>query len=133
MNYEEDRKPMTLEEAILEMERRHELCGLPRFGPRLPISAGAAPRWQFRSDRSRSGMPERTLTQLWKVDVGPNRKAADAILHSRPAPADLVIITGMSGSGKQTALKAFEDLGFYAVDNLPDRVSCRSSPNSARH
>jgi len=41
-----------------------------------------------------------------------------------PAPgalarADLVVITGMSGSGKQTALKAFEDLGFYAVDNLP--------------
>jgi UPF0042 nucleotide-binding protein len=35
------------------------------------------------------------------------------------AAADLVIITGMSGSGKQTALKAFEDLGFYAVDNLP--------------
>ena len=35
------------------------------------------------------------------------------------ASADLVIITGMSGSGKQTALKAFEDLGFYAVDNLP--------------
>jgi UPF0042 nucleotide-binding protein len=33
--------------------------------------------------------------------------------------ADLVIITGMSGSGKLTALKAFEDLGFYAVDNLP--------------
>lgn len=32
---------------------------------------------------------------------------------------DLVIITGMSGSGKLTALKAFEDLGFYAVDNLP--------------
>lgn len=33
--------------------------------------------------------------------------------------SDLVIITGMSGSGKLTALKAFEDLGFYAVDNLP--------------
>lgn len=33
--------------------------------------------------------------------------------------ADLVIITGMSGSGKATALKVFEDLGFYAVDNLP--------------
>lgn len=37
----------------------------------------------------------------------------------KPAAADLVIITGMSGSGKLTALKAFEDLGFYAVDNLP--------------
>ena len=31
----------------------------------------------------------------------------------------LVIITGLSGSGKGTALKAFEDLGFYSVDNLP--------------
>lgn len=33
--------------------------------------------------------------------------------------ADMVVITGMSGSGKQTAMKAFEDLGFIAVDNLP--------------
>jgi RNase adapter protein RapZ len=33
--------------------------------------------------------------------------------------ADLVIITGISGSGKLTALRAFEDLGFNAVDNLP--------------
>ena len=33
--------------------------------------------------------------------------------------ADMVVITGMSGSGKQTAMKAFEDLGFFAVDNLP--------------
>ena len=32
---------------------------------------------------------------------------------------ELVIITGMSGSGKASALKAFEDLGYYSVDNLP--------------
>lgn len=31
----------------------------------------------------------------------------------------LVIVTGMSGSGKSVALKTFEDLGFYCVDNLP--------------
>ena len=31
----------------------------------------------------------------------------------------LVIITGMSGSGKASVLKAFEDLGYYCVDNLP--------------
>ena len=36
-----------------------------------------------------------------------------------PEQTELVIITGMSGSGKGTALKAFEDLGYYAVDNLP--------------
>jgi RNase adapter protein RapZ len=38
--------------------------------------------------------------------------------ESRPT-AELVIITGMSGSGKASALKAFEDLGYYCVDNLP--------------
>jgi UPF0042 nucleotide-binding protein len=32
---------------------------------------------------------------------------------------ELVILTGVSGSGKASALKAFEDLGFYCVDNLP--------------
>jgi UPF0042 nucleotide-binding protein len=31
----------------------------------------------------------------------------------------LVILTGLSGSGKSTVLKTFEDLGFYCVDNLP--------------
>lgn len=45
------------------------------------------------------------------------RKAPEA--QSEALHADLVIITGLSGSGKLTALKAFEDLGFYAVDNLP--------------
>lgn len=39
---------------------------------------------------------------------------------STPAPpAQLVIITGLSGSGKATALRAFEDLGYYCVDHLP--------------
>ncbi len=33
--------------------------------------------------------------------------------------AELVIITGLSGSGKGSVLKALEDLGFYSVDNLP--------------
>jgi UPF0042 nucleotide-binding protein len=32
---------------------------------------------------------------------------------------ELVIVTGISGAGKASALKAFEDLGFHAVDNLP--------------
>ncbi len=31
----------------------------------------------------------------------------------------LVILTGLSGSGKSTVLRAFEDMGFYCVDNLP--------------
>ena len=39
-------------------------------------------------------------------------------LDARPR-GELVIITGMSGSGKASVLKAFEDLGYYCVDNLP--------------
>jgi len=32
---------------------------------------------------------------------------------------EIVVITGLSGSGKGTVLRAFEDLGYYSVDNLP--------------
>lgn len=51
--------------------------------------------------------------------TAPNRKL-QAKTSSRPrGQAELVIITGMSGSGKASVLKAFEDLGYYCVDNLP--------------
>ena len=32
---------------------------------------------------------------------------------------DIMIVTGMSGAGKTAALKCLEDLGYYAIDNLP--------------
>lgn len=35
-----------------------------------------------------------------------------------PSP-QLVIVSGMSGSGKSVALKTFEDMGYYCTDNLP--------------
>ena len=63
-----------------------------------------------------SGMPLRS--KLKKAS-----HAAGKIVRGRKgeprAAAELVIITGMSGSGKASALKAFEDLGYYCVDNLP--------------
>ncbi len=37
----------------------------------------------------------------------------------RSPKSELVIITGLSGSGKGSVLKVLEDLGYYAVDNLP--------------
>jgi RNase adapter protein RapZ len=39
--------------------------------------------------------------------------------RARQEGRQLVILTGLSGSGKSTVLKAFEDMGFYCVDNLP--------------
>lgn len=48
-----------------------------------------------------------------KGSLKERRRASDV------EPRELVILTGLSGSGKASALKAFEDLGFYSVDNLP--------------
>jgi len=60
-----------------------------------------------------------------KVRKSPAQKGKRAT-KNRKTPArerqlspELVIITGMSGSGKASVLKAFEDLGYYCVDNLP--------------
>ncbi len=49
-----------------------------------------------------------------KVPNLPTVSAAD-----RASSPELVVITGISGAGKASVLKAFEDLGFYCVDNLP--------------
>jgi UPF0042 nucleotide-binding protein len=48
----------------------------------------------------------------------PRKKAAEPKEAPRHKP-ELVVITGLSGSGKGSVLKALEDLGFYSVDNLP--------------
>src|ERR1700722_7578358 len=39
-----------------------------------------------------------------------------------PALTDLVVITGFSGAGKSTAMAAFEDEGYFCVDNLPSEM-----------
>jgi UPF0042 nucleotide-binding protein len=59
-------------------------------------------------------MPVRKKTRKPAASDRTQRKTA-----SRDGRAELVVITGMSGSGKASVLKAFEDLGYYCVDNLP--------------
>ena len=38
--------------------------------------------------------------------------------HADRVP-DIVIITGMSGSGRTQAMHVFEDMGYFCIDNLP--------------
>ena len=38
------------------------------------------------------------------------------------ALTDLIVITGFSGAGKSTAMAAFEDEGYFCVDNLPSEM-----------
>lgn len=62
--------------------------------------------------------------------MSPKPRAARA-----PRRPELVVITGLSGSGKGTVLKSLEDLGYYSVDNLPIELIpkfaelTRDSPN----
>lgn len=52
-----------------------------------------------------------------------------------PKDIRLVVISGLSGSGKSCVIKCFEDLGFFCVDNLPPQLLpqfaelCRASDN----
>ncbi len=63
-----------------------------------------------RSTSSKSAPPPAFLNRVKaRVKSGPSPKGSRRF----------VVITGLSGSGKGSVLKAFEDLGFYCVDNLP--------------
>ena len=75
-------------------------------------------------------MPPRNQVKKVSRVAGKPVRGRKAEAHA----AELVIITGMSGSGKASALKAFEDLGYYCVDNLPvSRFTvCRTGPPVGR-
>ena len=60
------------------------------------------------------------MTPLKPATQGASSRVAAKSSKKKIKPLkELVIVTGISGSGKASALKAFEDLGFHCVDNLP--------------
>lgn len=52
-----------------------------------------------------------------KMPVQSQKFSAKAV--NSPNKLRIIIITGLAGAGKSTALNAFEDMGYYAIDNLP--------------
>ncbi len=58
--------------------------------------------------------PQKSTRSAAKTVAAARGQSANA----KPAK-ELVIVTGISGAGKASALKAFEDLGYHCVDNLP--------------
>src|SRR3974377_346044 len=79
------------------------------------------PSWALCYHHNRMAPPKKSRKQTVGPAVPPRRthaRHAPKTHDGRPSP-ELVILTGMSGSGKASALKAFEDLGYYCVDNLP--------------
>jgi UPF0042 nucleotide-binding protein len=59
------------------------------------------------------------MTPSQPPGTGPFGKTSNSGNDSPGPGKELVILTGISGAGKASALKAFEDLGYHAVDNLP--------------
>ena len=64
-------------------------------------------------------MPRKTSTAVKATGKKAPAKKVTAKKVAAAPGVELVILTGMSGAGKASALKAFEDLGYYSVDNLP--------------
>lgn len=51
-----------------------------------------------------------------------NKPAAKPKKPAVPLLSDVVVITGMSGAGRTLAMRTFEDLGYYVIDNLPPEM-----------
>jgi len=73
--------------------------------------------------------PVRAYRQACRVERTPNTTTRAELAADRPdrepsssALTDLVVITGFSGAGKSTAMAAFEDEGYFCVDNLPSEM-----------
>jgi RNase adapter protein RapZ len=79
----------------------------------LPKNSG-----KQKADLGKSVTVKRSVEKNNSARSPSHHSSAALAPHAEP-PHELVIITGLSGSGKASALKAFEDLGYYAVDNLP--------------
>jgi UPF0042 nucleotide-binding protein len=69
------------------------------------------------AELKRTGKKRSSAIKTAARQTGASATAAEAARLA--SEYDLVILTGLSGSGKLSALKAFEDLGYYSVDNLP--------------
>ena len=74
---------------------------------------GAVPSLSEGGERSRVG-----ATLSGEADDAVGRSAGNATR----APREVVLVTGISGSGKSVALHALEDAGFFCVDNLPPEL-----------
>lgn len=85
---------------------------------------------------------ERRASQVMKTSTPHNAKTPGPPLAGDApavAPPTVLIITGLSGSGKSTVLRALEDVGYFCVDNLPLNLLppfleefSRSSPDSRK-
>ncbi|MHA1152616.1 MAG: RNase adapter RapZ [Alphaproteobacteria bacterium] len=100
---EVERLPDTAVEEILGVEL--PLLALDPFEAAAPVKLDLALRRFARSTGPAAGPPD--------------ARSATAPTPGPDGPRPLVLVTGLSGAGRSTALKILEDLGYEAIDNLP--------------
>lgn len=83
-----------------------------------PLKKAAKPRPNPAVKKAKDQKPKKRQKSESAVHAAVQESSREVTPHG-DGKRELVILTGLSGSGKASALKAFEDLGYYAVDNLP--------------
>ena len=104
---------------------------LARGGPRgLARGARARPRLpaEGRPRPLRPPQQDRPMTAVRPIGDTPPMSANGARSHL----TDFVVISGLSGAGKSSAMNVFEDAGYFCVDNLPAEM-IRSLAELFRH
>jgi UPF0042 nucleotide-binding protein len=82
----------------------------------MPVLAfGMAKRPLRPTEQSPAALPDPVVAPEVPAQTG----GESVVKPASVAHGELVVLTGLSGAGKLSALKTFEDLGYYAVDNLP--------------
>jgi RNase adapter protein RapZ len=84
--------------------------------PRIPQSSGKSSAKSSQKSSDAIAVKQESRPNETREESATDRLSPR---DHKTAAKELVVVTGTSGSGKASALKAFEDLGFYAVDNLP--------------
>ncbi len=94
------------------MASRRNAKTVPKKAAKRAPEAGKAPAGKIPARKTARKAAKAILKKHLDTKAG-------AVPRSVPSSGELVVLTGLSGAGKLSALKTFEDLGYYAVDNLP--------------
>ena len=103
---------------------------------RLPVRPAATwpPSSRWLPATICSSFTATTLRRSFRENsTSPGRGRPAATARRSSDGAAILLLTGQSGSGKSTALRALEDSGYVCVDNLPSAWSSTSSSVSAGH
>jgi hypothetical protein len=110
--------------VLLEAAVRNTILQLRGIDTLAGIHGAATSSNEWRLKMQQRPNVARELRHAWRNRyAGAEQCSANSLLHQRPAMRRLsmriVLITGISGSGKSVALNVLEDTGHYCVDNLP--------------